>query len=244
MIKLLKKILKKNKNKNKKYNDKALCPLCDNTLYQDKSSLFCNNNECNFKITRNINDKKIDLETFCDFQNKVLETQHIYKDIHREALAVEEAENQKYKEMRNNRERIMLERLTKEDSFFKGSRMLDSSSLNCLGTPFRKGDTIKCSNLHCECTIKTTYGGITFSDEEMSGLMNFQISEEYLFTQENGSKVKGRVFFDFDENFKKIPEYRFVEDISKLPEIYFKCLQAPSKKNEKFKPLETLLQKK
>lgn len=254
------------KKKNKKNNGcssfkiVAKCPKCGNNLVESEDYLSCTgvlSGECNFQIKNTINGEKIDLEIFADFQKKVTQIQHVYNTVNEKINkkahvydTVSEKTNKKAKEINIERskqkqhlEKVMLKSLTKRDKFFVGARMLEGHCINCASIAFRNGNTVKCSNEDCNFTVSTIYSGINFSDKQMSQLIGRRISEEYTFTNKNGERFKGRVFLDFDDRIQMTSEYKFVDDISSLPEKYFEHIYAPDKKNELFVPLKTLLEK-
>lgn len=233
MLGFFKKLINKKDATSSDIRDVARCPKCGEKVMEHGDYWACVDiltNKCNFKMKNIINGKKMDIDVLINYQ-MAEQYEYLYNVI-----------NNKIADTKADKEKPVKNNLANKDKFFENAKMLKDCCINCGRPAYRLGDTVKCSDVKCNFTIKTTYAGVNFSDEQMSQLIGRRISEEYTFKNcSTGETFKGRVFIDFDNRIQMIPKYKFVDDISKLSDRYFKYIYAPDKNGRKFIPLKELL---
>lgn len=211
----------------------AKCPKCGKEVIETGDYWACIDvlsGTCTFRMKNILNGKKMDINILAEYQ-KAEEYQYIYNVI-----------NNKVADMKTDKINAQNNNLANKDKFFKKAKMLEQGCVNCGRPIYRLGDTVRCVDQKCNFEAKTVYGGVNFSDEQMSQLLGRSISEEYTFKNSStGDTFTGRVFFDFDRDVKLTSKYKFVDDISKLDKRYFKYVYAPEKDGRVRIPLKELL---
>lgn len=202
---------------------KAICPKCGGKIIESDIYWICSNktsNNCNFKIPNTKDGHKLDIETLIDYQ-QTKGYQRLFNTI-----------NNEYNQQKKNR----MEKLNFNDNqleiFTKGTpisicpncnpnhRTISSDPVYMAGRIYLIGDTLKCINTPhgCSFEMKASYGGVTFSVDELKSLMSKKTSKVYTFVDEITKKKKtGMVFLDLNTKAKPIPltlpKYIFVKDV-------------------------------
>lgn len=188
--------LKNKKNAQANIKTSIICPKCRGNIFEKDDCWICENtliDKCNINISNIYKGQKLDFKYLIAFE----------KSVQYRCCFVPARISNYEKEWRI------------KAGLINPTHLSDTHCGICRSNLYRDRDKVVCTQ--CDFKISTIYKEVNFSNQEITDLLNYRVSEEFTFYHKNGEPFKGRVLLNKE---KKPAKYIFVEDIYNLDKEY------------------------